>query len=252
MGAKMSGHSKWSSIKRQKGVTDVKRGATFTKLANAISIAARSGGDPTMNFQLRLTMDKAKDFNMPKDNIDRAIKRGTGELGGNKIEDIMYEAYGPGGTAILIMAATDNRNRASADVKAILHKLGGKLAESGAVAYQFNHRGALNVSLKDVSSDEVELAAIDAGAEDFEERYGIITIYTDPKETESVRQKLAEAGIPIDEMSLSWEAKAPINISDLKVAEQVLRMMEKLEELDDVTEVFGNFEINESIISSIK
>jgi YebC/PmpR family DNA-binding regulatory protein len=247
----MSGHSKWSTIKRQKGAADAKRGQTFTKLANAISIAARSGGDPEMNFKLRLTIDKARQANMPKDNIERAIKRGTGELGGERIEDVLYEAYGPGGIALLIEAATDNRNRASSSIRAILNKYDGKLAESGAVAFQFKQRGIVTVNLADKSLEEAEMIVIDSGAEDYEAQDNTLLVYTDPKETEKVRQSLIAGGLDVADTSLSWEPTAMIEISDPKKASSLLKMMDALEELDDVGSVSGNFDIPESIIKEI-
>lgn len=240
----MSGHSKWASIKRSKGAADVKRGATFTKLANAITVAARQGGGGAeSNFKLRLAIEKARQANMPKDNMERAIKRGTGELGGAKIEDIIYEAYGPGGIALMIEAASDNRNRTTAEVKSILNKYGGKLAGSGAVTYQFKQRGVISLEVGDKSIEEAELAVIDAGAQDFEEQAGIILVYSEPKETERVRSVLETSGLKATDTALSWEPTTTIEISDEKVAKQVLRLTESLESLDDVTAVSGNFDI---------
>lgn len=248
----MSGHSKWSTIKRQKGVTDAKRSSTFTKLANTISVAARQGGgDAAMNFNLRLAIDKAKQANMPKDNIERSIKRGTGELGGAKIEDITYEAYGPGGTGLIIEAATDNRNRTSAEVKAVLNKYNGKLAEVGAVAYQFKKRGILNFSLTDQKSEEAELAAIDAGADDFQQHGSELIVYCEPKDTDKLRHSMTTAGFEPSEVNLSWEPTVSISISDEKMAGSILKLINALEDLDDITNVSSNFDIPDEILERI-
>src|SRR5215470_19394765 len=194
----MSGHSKWSTIKRQKGATDAKRSAVFTKVAREISVAARQGGgDPDANYRLRLAMDKARSVNMPQDNIKRAIERATGAGEGEQFEEIVYEGYGPGGVAILVEAATDNRNRTASEVRSMFTKAGGQLAGSGAVAWQFEPRGLIAV-LRDtkVDPDEVALAAIDAGAEDVDtDGTETIDIYTAPAELESVRKALEGAGV---------------------------------------------------------
>lgn len=249
---KMSGHSKWSTIKRQKGAADAKRSSAFTKLANAISVAARQGGgDPGMNFNLRLAIDKAKQANMPKDNIERAVKRGTGELGGARIEDISYEAYGPAGTGLIIEAATDNRNRTSSEIKAILNKYNGKLAEAGAVAYQFKKRGVLNFSLAGKNEEEAELAAIESGAEDFERQGQELIVYSEPKDTDKVRQAMVGAGFEPSEVSLSWEPTVNISIADEKTAGSILKLMNALEDLDDITSVASNFDIPEDILEKL-
>ncbi|MDO8512937.1 MAG: YebC/PmpR family DNA-binding transcriptional regulator [bacterium] len=248
----MSGHSKWSTIKRQKGVADAKRSSVFTKLANTISVAARQGGgDMTMNFSLRLAIDKAKQSNMPKENIERAVKRGTGELEGARIEEVMYEAYGPGGTGILVEAATDNRNRTSAEVKVIFNKFGGKLAEPGAVSYQFKKRGVLNFLLNDKDADEVELAAIEAGAEDFEQHGKELIVYSEPREIDKVRAAMIGAGFEPAEVSLSWEPSAMIKIEDEKMAGSILILMNALEELEDITSVSSNFDIPDQLMEKL-
>lgn len=204
-----------------------------------------------MNFMLRIAVDKAKQGNMPKENIERAIKRGTGEGGTTRIEDVMYEAYGPGGTGMLIEAATDNRNRTSAEVKSVFNKIGGKLAESGSVAYQFKKRGVLNFSLEGKDAEEAELAAIEAGAEDVEVAGKEMTVYTEVKETEKVRQAMAEAGYEATEVNLSWEPTTMIQVQDEKTAGQILKLMSTLEDLDDVTSVSSNFDIPEDLLEKL-
>src|SRR3954469_20760351 len=197
--APMSGHSKWSQIKRQKGVNDTKRGAVFTKVAREIMIAARAGGgDPDGTFRLRLAMEKARSVNMPMDNIKRAIERAAGSGEGDQIEEIVYEGYGPGGVAFLVEAATDNRNRTAADVRAIFTKAGGQLAGSGAVAWQFEPRGLIAVLADGRDSDEITLTAIDAGAEDVDTEGDRIEIFTAPADLEKIRRSLDDSGVPIE------------------------------------------------------
>ncbi len=237
----MSGHSKWHSIKHQKAAADAKRGAAFTKLANQITIAAKQGGgDPDTNFRLRLAIDKAKGANMPTANIERCIKKGTGELGGGQIEEIIYEGYGPGGVAVLVEVATDNRNRAASEVRSAFTKHGGRLAETGAVAYQFELKG--QIVLK-TGGDDAELAAIDAGADDIETDSGQLYVYTAPSQLDKVRQTLVAAGQPVESAELVYQSKNNITVSDDKTAGQILRILETLDDLDDVTSVSANFEL---------
>ncbi len=248
----MSGHSKWATIKRAKGATDAKRSTVFTRLANAVSIAARQGGgDATMNFSLRIAMDQAKNANMPKENIERAIKRGTGEGGAAVIEDIMYEAYGPGGTGMLIEAATDNRNRTSAEVKSVFNKIGGKLAAAGAVSYQFKKRGIMNFDMAGKDAEEAEMAAIEAGADDFELNDKELTVYTEVKETDKVRVAMAASGYEARDVNLSWEPNTTIKVEDEKTAMQIVKLINHLEDLDDVTTVSSNFDIADEILERI-
>lgn len=244
----MSGHSKWATIKRQKGATDAKRSTTFTKLANMITIAAREGGgDPTANFKLRLATEKARQANMPKDNIERAIKRGTGELGGAAFEHIVYEAYGPQGVALIIDVNTDNRNRAVSNIKTLLNKANGKLAESGAVAYLFQQRGMMRVSGAD--SEAIEMAIIESGAEDYEADESGYFVYTDPKVTTQVAQALMEAGLTVEDVELTMESIATVSL-DTSAAQPVVRLMEQLEDLDDVTAVYTNLDIPAELTQS--
>lgn len=243
----MSGHSKWSTIKRQKGAADAKRSVAFTKLASLITVAARDGGgDASSNFKLRLAVDKARQANMPKDNIERAIKRGTGELGGAAFEHVMYEAYAPGGAAILIDVNTDNRNRAVSSIKAILNKYNGKLAEAGSVGYLFQQRGSMTVSGMDMES--LESHSIESGADDYVTNDdATLTVYTDPKETTQVAKALEDAGVTVEDVDITMEPLAPVMITDAKTANTLITMTELLDDLDDVTSVYPNFAIDPSV-----
>jgi len=239
----MSGHSKWSQIKRQKGAADVKRGAIFSKLTNAIILTARNGGDPNSNFQLKMAIEKARAASMPKENIDRAIKRGTGEIAGAKVEEILYEGIGPLGIGILIEVATDNRNRTNSEVKNILSSHGSKLAGSGAVAYQFERMGKFLIDLSDKNREELELQLIDAGAEDFEEQGEALAIYTKANELEIVKKQIETQGIEVKNPSLTWEPKNTILISDKNEAQKILKLMEAIENMEEVTAVYSNFDL---------
>lgn len=241
----MSGHSKWSTIKRQKGAKDAARGAIFTKLGNAIAIAARGGEDPGTNFALRLAIDKAKAANMPLANIQRSIDRGSGKLGGDQIQEVMYEGYGPGGVAILVEAATDNLNRTYPEVRLAFSKHGGNIAEKGAVAFQFERKGTIRVV---GNGDDLLLQAIDAGAEDMQEEGGESVIYTDPKDLAKVRDKLKDAGLEILEAELTFVPKNTVAINDKETAGKVMRLMDALDELDDVSATHVNFDIPEEFL----
>ncbi|MBA2720328.1 MAG: YebC/PmpR family DNA-binding transcriptional regulator [Chloroflexi bacterium] len=249
----MSGHSKWSTIKRAKGITDAKRGALFTKVAREISVAARQGGgDPDANYRLRLAVEKARAVNMPSDNIKRTIDKATGGGDGDQFEEIVYEGYGPGGIAILVEAATDNRNRTAAEVRSMFTKAGGQLAGSGAVAWQFEPRGLIAV-MRDgsVDADEVALAAIDAGAEDVDtESDDTIEIYTSPGDLEAVRKALEGAGVPVDSAENTMVAKQTV-VLDSNKARQALRLVDLLEDLDDVQRVTANFDIPEGVFAEV-
>lgn len=236
----MSGHSKWSTIKRQKGANDAKRGAIFTKLGNAIAIAARGGPDPNTNFALRLAVDKAKSANMPSANIQRSIERGAGNTGGAQIQELILEGYGPGGAGIIVECATDNINRTMPEVRTALTKHGGRMAEKGAVAYQFEHKGMVRVK---GSGDELALKAIDAGADDIIEEGNEAVIYTDPKELAKVRDNLKTADIEIIEAELTYVPKNTIQITDQQNAAKIIRLMEALEDIDDVVATHTNFDI---------
>lgn len=244
----MSGHSKWTQIKRQKGAADVKRGSLFTKHAKLIALAARHGGDPAMNPSLRTVIDKARADNMPMANIERAIRRGTGEdKSASQIEEILYEGYGPGGAALLVQALTDNKNRTVADIRHIFSSHGGNLGESGSVAWMFGERGVIVAA----GGEEVELAAIDAGAEDVEMSDGETTVYTAHSDLAKVKKSLEGAGIPIRSAELSLLPKDTVHIADAGQAKQLITLMETLEDHDDVVNVASNFDISEEIMKSV-
>jgi YebC/PmpR family DNA-binding regulatory protein len=248
----MSGHSKWSTIKRQKGANDAKRGALFTKVAREISVAARQGGgDPDANYRLRLAIEKARSVNMPADNIKRTIDKATGGGDADQFEEIVYEGYGPGGVAVLVEAATDNRNRTAAEVRSIFTKTGGQLAGSGAVAWQFEPRGLIAIGRGGIDADEVTLAAIDAGAEDVDtDDAETIEIYTSPGDLESVRKALESAGVSVDSAESAMIAKQTVELDSAK-ARQALRLVELLEDLDDVQRVTANFDIPEDVFAEV-
>lgn len=242
----MSGHSKWSTIKRQKGVKDAARGAVFTKLGNNIAVAARGGADPEMNFSLRLAIDKAKSANMPLANIQRSIDRGSGKLGGAQIQEVMYEGYGPGGVAIMVECATDNLNRTYPEVRLAFSKHGGNMAEKGAVAFQFDRKGMIRVK---GSGDDLMLQAIDAGAEDMQEEDGESIIYTDPKELNKVRTNLQTAGTEILEAELTYTPNNTVALTDKETAGKIMRLMDALEDIDDVSATHTNFDISEELLA---
>ncbi len=240
----MSGHSKWSTIKRAKGAADAKRGALFTKLARDITLAASQGGggDPDMNFRLRLAIDKAKANNMPQDSIARAVKRGAGEGGdaADSLVEITYEGYGPGGGAILLQALTDNRNRTAAEVRSAFNKGGGSLGESGCVAWNFEVKGALTVAIADDErAEELGLLAIDAGAEDVKIEEGTLEIYTAPDTLQAVQGALAAEGVTPEAADIVMAPKSTIAL-DNRAAEQTLRLLDLLEDLADVQKAYTN------------
>jgi YebC/PmpR family DNA-binding regulatory protein len=246
----MSGHSKWSQIKRQKGANDVKRGAVFTKMGREISLAARAGGgDVDGNFRLRLAVERARAVNMPLDTIKRAIEKATGGGEGSQFEEIMYEGYGPSGVAIIVETATDNKNRTAADVRSIFTKAGGQLAGSGSVAWQFEQRGAITLApAKD--NEELELIAIDAGADDVDASGEQVEVYTKPNELETVRRSLEAAGVKIESAELTMVAQNLVPLDAAK-ARQALRLVELLEDHDDVQRVTANFEIPEELMDEV-
>jgi YebC/PmpR family DNA-binding regulatory protein len=240
----VSGHSKWSTIKRQKGAKDAARGAVFTKLGNAIAIAARSGTDPETNFALRLAVDKAKAANMPGNNIQRAIDR-VKDKNAAQLQEIVYEGYGPGGVAILVECATDNINRTYPDVRLAFSKHGGNIAEKGAVAFQFDHKGQIHVK---GTGDDVILQAIEAGAEDVQEEDGESVIYTAATDLAKVRDTLRDAGLAVTEAELTYIPNNTIEITDEATAGKIMRLMDALEDIDDVTNTHVNFDIDESLL----
>lgn len=247
----MSGHSKWSTIKRQKGANDVKRGALFTKVGREIAVAARlGGGDPDANFRLRIAIEKARGVNMPLDTIKRAIEKATGGGEADQFEEIVYEGYGPGGVAVLVEAQTDNRNRTASDVRSIFTKAGGQLAGSGAVAWQFEQRGLISVPRRGIDPDEVALLAIDAGASDVDSEADPMEIVTATADLERVRRELESAGVAIESAELEMAAKQTVEV-DASKARQNLRLIELLEDLDDVSRVTANFDIPEEVFAEV-
>ena len=241
----MSGHSKWSTIKREKGAKDAKRGAVFTKIGNQIAIAARSGADPTMNSTLAMAIDKAKAANMPLSNIQRAIDR-VSDKNAAQLEEVTYEGYGPGGIAIIIETATDNKNRTYPDVRNVLAKNGGNIAEPGSVAFQFTRKGVIRVKFSG-DADDALLTALDAGAEDAQEEDNQLTVYTVMKELHQVRKNLAEAGMEVTEAELQFVPNATVNITEKETANKVFKLMDALDDLDDVVATHSNFDIDDSI-----
>jgi YebC/PmpR family DNA-binding regulatory protein len=235
----MSGHSKWSTIKRQKGVADAKRGAIFTKIGNQIAIAARSGTDPKMNPSLALAIDKAKSANMPTANIDRAIARVADKSAAVLFEET-YEAYGPGGVGIIIEAATDNKNRTLPEVKTTLVKHGGRMADPGSVMYGFTRRGVIRVA---ATGETALLAVLEAGADDAVEEDGEIVVYADPKTLTDVRQAIIDAGLAVTDAGLEYVANTMVTIDDVETAGKVIKILDALDDLDDVTAVHNNADL---------
>lgn len=233
----MSGHSKWSTIKRQKGITDAKRGAVFTRIGNQIAIAARGGTDPAMNSALAMAIEKAKAANMPSSNIDRAIAR-VADKSAAQLQEVMYEGYGPGGVAILVECATDNLNRTYPEVRHAFAKHGGSIAEKGAVAFQFTRKGVI---VAKGGGDELMMAALDAGAEDVQENDGETMIYTVQGDLAKVRDALKAANVEVSEASLSYEPNNTIEVSDEATQGKIERLMDALDELDDVSNTYTNF-----------
>lgn len=240
----MSGHSKWSTIKRQKGAKDAARGAVFTKLGNAIAMAARSGTDPDMNFSLRLAIDKAKAANMPAANIQRAIDR-IKDKSAAQLAEVLYEGYGPGGTAILVECATDNTNRTYPEVRLAFSKHGGNIAEKGSVVFQFDHKGMIRVK---GSGDDILMAAIDAGAEDVQDEDGESVIYTAHADLAKVRDALREGGLEVVEAELTYVPNNTVEVTDAATAGKIMRLMDALDDCDDVTNTHVNFDIPESFV----
>jgi YebC/PmpR family DNA-binding regulatory protein len=247
----MSGHSKWSQIKRQKGANDAKRGAVFTKIGREISIATRTGGgDPDANYRLRLAMDTARAANMPADNIKRAIEKALGGGAAEQYEEIVYEGYGPGGVAILVETATNNKNRTAADVRSIFVKAGGSLAGAGAVAWQFESRGVISVPRDGQDPDEVALAAIDAGAEDVDTEADPLEVTTDPTRLEQVRKALEAAGVKVESAELTMQPKSTVEVERPQIR-QNMRLIESLEDHDDVQRVSANFDVPDDVLAEV-
>ena len=251
----MSGHSKWAQIRRSKGVNDARRGQLFTRLGREIVVAVREGGsgDPNANARLRLAVQRARDANMPMDNIDRTIKRALGAGEGNNLEEITYEGYGPGGTAVIVQTLTENRNRTVAEVRNAFNRNGGNMGENGCVDWLFEAKGIIEVELQGHDADELSLEAIDMGADDVEpvnEGDEILTIYTDPSVVEDVREKLEAQKYHVIKSESTMVPKTKIELTDEKTAHQVIRMIEKLEDLDDVQNVYSNADFSEEFANT--
>jgi YebC/PmpR family DNA-binding regulatory protein len=240
----MSGHSKWSTIKREKGAKDAARGAVFTKIGNNIAIAARAGTDPEMNFALRLAIDKAKAANMPAANIQRAIDR-VKDKNAAQLQELTYEGYGPGGVAIMAEVATDNINRTYPEVRLAFSKHGGNIAEKGAVAFQFDRKGMIRVK---GTGDEILMQAIDAGADDVQDEGDESVIYTDPAQLAKVRDALKDNGLEITEAELTYVPNNTVEVTDKDTAGKIMRLMDALEDVDDVTNTHVNFDISEDLL----
>jgi YebC/PmpR family DNA-binding regulatory protein len=249
----MSGHSKWSKIKHQKGVDDVKRGNLFTKLTREIIIAAKEGGgDPGTNFRLRLAVQKARDSNMPMDNIDRAIKKGTGDLGGGSLVEMTLEGYGPSGMAVLVSALSDNRNRTIQEVRSTFTRHGGAMGENGSVSWIFESRGVITINkTEDMDADDVTLTAIDLGAEDVQDQGDTLEIYTKRETLFKIRTELEAKKIAVESGEMQMVPKTLVKL-DEKGATQALKLLDKLEEIDDVQNVYSNADIPDSVLAAIQ
>jgi len=247
----MSGHSKWSTIKRKKGAADARRGAVFTKFAREIQIAAREGADPESNFKLRLVIDKAKSVNMPKENIERAIRRGAGLEKGDVLEEIMYEGYGPHGVAFLVQVVTDNRNRTLAEVRHLFSRSGGALGEQGCVSWQFKPTGYITVSTEDQDPAKIFEWAVEAGAQDVELGDDLVEVATSVDDFKSVQEALEEQGAAIESADLSWIPSATLSL-DKKQAFQNMVLINGIEELDDVAGVYSNLDITDALIAEFE
>jgi YebC/PmpR family DNA-binding regulatory protein len=249
----VSGHSKWSTIKHKKGAADAKRGKLFSKLSRAIMVAAKEGGaDPGSNLALQNAIEKARSYSMPKDNIERAIAKGVGEgTDGASFETVVYEGYGPEGVAVIVEALTENRNRTAAEVRHLFSKHGGNLGATGAVAWQFERRGVVLVSADGVDEDELVMAAADAGADDVERDGETFVVSSSPEQLTAVREALEAAGFSLESVGLSMVPKTTVAIGDESTAKQVVRLVEGLEDNDDVQDVYANFDIPETVLEAV-
>jgi YebC/PmpR family DNA-binding regulatory protein len=249
----VSGHSKWSSIKHKKGAADAKRGKLFSKLSRAIIVAAKEGGgDPANNLALQNAIEKAKSYSMPKDNIDRAIAKGSGaDADADAFETIVYEGYGPEGVALIVEALTDNRNRTAADVRHLFAKNGGNLGATGAVAWQFDRRGVVIVPAEGVDDEELLLVAADGGADDLDRDGDVFQVTSAPESLSSVREAIEAAGFSVDSAELMLVPRTTVAVDDEAKARQVMRLIDELEDNDDVQEVFANFDIPEQVLEAV-
>ncbi len=247
----MSGHSRWSQIKRKKGKADVQRGKLFSKILREITVAARNGGgDPKANMRLKAAIESAKEANMPQENIKRAIQKGTGELPGEAYEEISYEGYAPGGVAVMIRVLTDNRNRTAPEIRHTFEKHGGHMGASGAVAWMFERKGIVRVDADKISEDDLLTQALDAGATDMTRAEKVFEITTAPGEMDAVRAKLEASRVPVLEAEVTFLPQSTVRVEG-KEAPQVLRLIEALEELDDVQAVYANYDIPDEVMEAI-
>lgn len=247
----MSGHSKWATIKHKKGAADAKRGKLFAKLIRQVEVAARTGGgDPDMNPTLRTMFQKARDASVPLDTIERAVKRGTGELEGVTYEEVTYEGYAPNGVAVFVEALTDNRNRTGPEMRSTFSKLGGSIAEPGAVAWQFERKGVIHVD-RGVEEDDVMLVALDAGAEDIRDDGSYWTVICEATSTAAVRHALEEAGIAVESSDLTMLPTSTVQLDSVEAVKPVLRLIDALDDHDDVQDVYANFDIPESVLEQL-
>ncbi len=244
----MSGHSKWSTIKRKKGAEDAKRGKIFTKIGRELEIAAREGPDADTNFKLRLVIEKARQANMPKENIERAIRRGAGLEKGEALEDLTFEGYGPHGVALLVHVTTDNRNRAVAEVRSVFNRSGGNLGESGCVAWLFESKGYITLDVNDSDPDELAMIAIEAGADDVTVASDLVEVFTKPEDFQAVRESLQAQGLAIESAELAMIPKSLAQLGE-KETFQAMNLVDKLEELDDVQQVYSNLDITDEIMA---
>ncbi|OGL06593.1 MAG: transcriptional regulator [Candidatus Rokubacteria bacterium RIFCSPLOWO2_02_FULL_71_18] len=247
----MSGHSRWSQIKRKKGKADVQRGKLFSKILREITVAAKNGGgDPKANMRLKAAIESAKEANMPQDNIKRAVQKGTGELPGEAYEEITYEGYAPGGVAVLVQVVTDNRNRTGPELRHTFEKQGGNMGSAGSVGWMFERTGIIQVDAEKIAEDDLMAKALDAGATDMRRAEKAFEITTTPAEMDLVREALTKAGVPVLEAQVTWVPKSLVRVES-KDAASVLRLIEALEELDDVQSVYANYDIPDEILEAI-
>mgnify|MGYP000844949207 CR=1 FL=1 len=246
----MSGHSKWATIRRSKGANDAKRGQLFTKLGHEIAIATREGGlDPESNFRLRLVLDKARQANMPKDNIERAIKRGSGELkGADELQEVLYEGYGPNGVAIIAQGLSDNRNRTVSEVRHVFTRHGGNLGADGSVAWMFARKGYISIDPQGNDPEEIALVAIDSGAEDVEISDDLVEVYTQLQDFKAVEEALTGASLEVSNAQLSWIPQSTMSL-DEKQTLQTMKLIEALEDLDDIQQVYSNLDISDELMA---
>ncbi|ADC89438.1 protein of unknown function DUF28 [Thermocrinis albus DSM 14484] len=248
----MAGHSHWAQIKHKKAKVDAQRGRIFNKLIREITVAVREGGpNPETNPRLRSAIENAKRFNMPWETIERAIKKGSGELGGENYEEVLYEGYGPGGVALMILTTTDNRNRTTAEIRHVLSKHGGNLGTSGCVSFMFDRVGIIEVPRESISEDELYEKAIEAGAEDIQTGEAFYTVYTRPEDLYAVKESLEKASVQIQRAEVTYRPNTTVPIEDAETAQKLFKLLEALEELDDVKEVIANFDIPEHIMQKV-